>query len=516
MGARALSSMRCVSSGATAIRGGVLSARRLDESTASVLCQLSRWLPSHSALLRASSVTTSANVACRAGCSSPQEYASVDARGGVMKPLPPLPPIPANKVGVPGFSHRWLASTASDAMRIYTAIWEPRWHNTPVAEAASASTAAAARNPIATAAQAARCVAYLAGASTSPAIETIAHSSNPVASQRWPAARGAVVFAHGFGSHVHDPSGFEQSLIERLSDNGYRVWGYDKRGHGRTGRASGRFGDIGAGEARMDDLATVIDAARAELEPGTPLFIMGHCMGGSDALAFLSREDHLMQARAIDGLILLAPRCDRGGVFSLPMRFLIKLDGLTHVDVSEVFDRRDMSKDVSRMQLTAEQLMHIFHTCDRDKSGYLDRDEFATALNREMQLNLDQAAIAETFSRVDTSDDGLISVDELVRKLAIFHPEDEFCLKQIPVTNDFIWYDSVMDASKVSVPLLLIHGRNDRVNKFEAARDFVEASASSDRTIKCIDGLRHGVAMDMDAPRVRDEVLDWLAARKPS
>merc|ERR1712099_211637 len=114
-----------------------------------------------------------------------------------------------------------------------------------------------------------------------------------------------------------------------------------------------------------------------------------------------------------------------------------------------------------------------FRVADRDGSGQLDLQEFGRAVNTEMGLGLSAEEVQETFARFDGDSDGFVSIEELVREIVAHHPEDDYCLTAFKVDTDFDWYERSMDAAKISCPVLLIHGRSDRVVRFEDAGEFV-------------------------------------------
>jgi len=134
----------------------------------------------------------------------------------------------------------------------------------------------------------------------------------------WPldGARGSVVIVHGLGEHI----GRHAHVAAHLNDWGWRVVGYDQRGHGAS---EGARGALARDDDLLRDLALVIDAVRAE-HTG-PLILLGHSMGGlvaarlfvvndssldhlaGGACAFVGNCQHLairggFRARAVDHL----------------------------------------------------------------------------------------------------------------------------------------------------------------------------------------------------------------------
>ena len=119
---------------------------------------------------------------------------------------------------------------------------------------------------------------------------------------RLPAAgrpRGVVLLVHGLGEHA----GRYRALAERLQGWSFAVWAHDHHGHGESSGARGGL----PGELRLvDDLAQVIDDARRE-NPGLPLVLLGHSLGGLVAASLVARG-----VRPVEGLVLSSPGFDPG------------------------------------------------------------------------------------------------------------------------------------------------------------------------------------------------------------
>lgn len=108
------------------------------------------------------------------------------------------------------------------------------------------------------------------------------------------APKAIVVIMHGLKDH----SAHYAAFASRLVAAGYGVYAFDLRGHGRSAgpRVAPR-----AWLAYVDDLDAFI-ARVAEKEPGKPIFLFGHSMGG--AIATLGAIRH---RAALTGLILSGP-----------------------------------------------------------------------------------------------------------------------------------------------------------------------------------------------------------------
>jgi len=106
--------------------------------------------------------------------------------------------------------------------------------------------------------------------------------------------RAVVVIAHGAGEH----SGRYAHVAARLVDEGYAVYALDHRGHGHS---EGPRAVIDRIDNAADDLDRLIMLAASE-QPGVPLFLLGHSMGGTISVRYaMAHQDRLT------GLILSAP-----------------------------------------------------------------------------------------------------------------------------------------------------------------------------------------------------------------
>jgi alpha-beta hydrolase superfamily lysophospholipase len=130
--------------------------------------------------------------------------------------------------------------------------------------------------------------------------------------REWPvaSARGTVLIVHGLGEHI----GRYAHVAAQLNAAGWRVAGYDQRGHGAS---EGARGALAADDALLADLAQVIDAVRAasHTHQRDPLLLLGHSMGGLVAARFCAEGLAATPApwfRAVDALVLSSPALDPG------------------------------------------------------------------------------------------------------------------------------------------------------------------------------------------------------------
>lgn len=110
-----------------------------------------------------------------------------------------------------------------------------------------------------------------------------------------------VVLAHG----LHEHGGRYGYLAERLNGSGYAVYAVDHRGHGRSG---GPPANIGSMSGVLDDFHQLRRTAEAE-QPGLPLFLLGHSLGGLIAVEYLLAYGEA----GLAGLAVSGPLVDTSG-----------------------------------------------------------------------------------------------------------------------------------------------------------------------------------------------------------
>jgi alpha-beta hydrolase superfamily lysophospholipase len=106
--------------------------------------------------------------------------------------------------------------------------------------------------------------------------------------------RGTVLVVHGLGEHA----GRYDELARVLNGWGFVVRSYDQYGHGES---DGTRGGLPHANRLLDDLADLVESTRVR-NPGLPLVVIGHSLGGLVAASFVARTLH-----AVDGLVLSSP-----------------------------------------------------------------------------------------------------------------------------------------------------------------------------------------------------------------
>lgn len=140
------------------------------------------------------------------------------------------------------------------------------------------------------------------------------HDGAQVYHQRWRPtgpAKAALVLIHGLGEH----SSRYSNLVSALNSRAIAIYTMDNRGHGRT---PGQRGFIQRWSDLREDVRSLIQLTLVN-EPGVPIFLMGHSLGG--LIAF---EYALHYPGGLRGLILSAPGLSSEGI-SKPMLFLSQI-----------------------------------------------------------------------------------------------------------------------------------------------------------------------------------------------
>jgi len=67
--------------------------------------------------------------------------------------------------------------------------------------------------------------------------------------------------------------------------------------------------------------------------------------------------------------------------------------------------------------------------------------------------------------------------------------------------------------SRISLPLLILHGTEDKVTKPSGSQAFYDAAGSKDKTLKLYEGYYHDLLNDAGKETVMADILGWIAAR---
>lgn len=68
----------------------------------------------------------------------------------------------------------------------------------------------------------------------------------------------------------------------------------------------------------------------------------------------------------------------------------------------------------------------------------------------------------------------------------------------------------------IKLPVLILHGTEDRATKPSGSQHFYEQAGSADKTLKLYEGHYHDLLNDLDKEVVMADIKDWIAARLPA
>jgi alpha-beta hydrolase superfamily lysophospholipase len=161
------------------------------------------------------------------------------------------------------------------------------------------------------------------------------------------APRAVIVVSHGLAEH----GGRYETLAGELVQRGYAVYAVDHRGHGRSSgpRANiDRFAHLVA-----DFCAFTGRCARQHLD--TPVFMLGHSMGGAVAFASALRLQHMLR-----GLVLSAPALATGQPVPRLQELFVRLLSVVAPDTGALTLPADaVSRDPSVVaRYAADPLVH--------------------------------------------------------------------------------------------------------------------------------------------------------------
>ncbi|MBS6361333.1 alpha/beta hydrolase [Burkholderia sp.] len=267
-------------------------------------------------------------------------------------------------------------------------------------------------------------------------------------SYRWSAGDGAappratVALLHGLAEHARR----YDALAARLNAAGIDVLAIDLRGHGRS---PGKRAWV----ERFDDYLNDADALVAEAAQGdSPLFLMGHSMGGAIA-ALYAIERMPAHGRTVAGLVLSSPALAPGR--DVP-RWMLAL-----------------SRVISRVWPTFPAL--------KVDAALLSRDKAVVEANRADPLVHHGAVPARTGAEV---------LDAMAR--------------------------IERGRGTLRVPLLVYHGTEDKLTEPDGSRAFGARAGSPDLTLTLYEGGYHETMNDLERDRVIDALIAWIHARAPA
>lgn len=248
--------------------------------------------------------------------------------------------------------------------------------------------------------------------------------------------KATIVIVHGMGEHT----GLYAHVAKTLTADGYAVFAFDQRGHGRT---EGKRGDIRYYEALLDG----VDFLLAEVDrryPDLPRFLYGHSMGGNVTINYL-----LKRKSKLTGAIVTGPwlKLEFKGVTRLLAERILK----------RIYPRNSNTRTLATDHVTSDPEMN----------------------------------------RNDIEKDPLCHGKVTARFF---------------INVQWAGFWALAQARELSVPMLVLHGGDDRITSIKASRQFAERACSLCTFQEC-PGFRHELHNELGWEDVLATVLQWLNER---
>ena len=133
--------------------------------------------------------------------------------------------------------------------------------------------------------------------------------------------KALVCLMHGGGEHT----GRYEHVGQALNEAGYALFGFDLRGHGKTGGARGHNPSL---EEALLDIQRFIGFQRQNF-PEIPIFLYGHSLGAMLALAYAIQHPDELQGVITTGAFLRSPLWDQKAKVALAKTLGSLLPALT-------------------------------------------------------------------------------------------------------------------------------------------------------------------------------------------
>lgn len=255
-------------------------------------------------------------------------------------------------------------------------------------------------------------------------------------------SRAAIALLHGLAEHA----GRYAAFAAEMNAAGIDVYAIDLRGHGR---AHGRRAWVARFDEYLEDAqALVAHAGAACARQATPLFLMGHSLGGAIA-ALYAIERAPQSGVPLTGLLLSSPALAPG---------------------------RDVPKVLIALSRVISAICPRFPAMKVDAS-LLARDETVVAANRADPLVHHGGIPARTGA------------------------EALGAMRRIEAGR-----------ASLRVPVLIWHGTDDKLTEPDGSRDFGAHAGSPDLTLTLYEGSYHETLNDLDRKRVIGALIGWISA----
>ena len=62
----------------------------------------------------------------------------------------------------------------------------------------------------------------------------------------------------------------------------------------------------------------------------------------------------------------------------------------------------------------------------------------------------------------------------------------------------------------ITLPVLILHGTNDKATKYSGSQFFYDHAGASDKTLKLYEGHYHDLLNDVDKEKVMADIQEWV------
>ncbi|KAG8623016.1 hypothetical protein KVT40_007992 [Elsinoe batatas] len=261
-----------------------------------------------------------------------------------------------------------------------------------------------------------------------------------------------LLFLHGFSDHANN----YEDLHPYLSSRGITVLAFDQRGWGRTCASPSHRGLTGPTTQVLSDISALLQTL---LPSPVPVFLMGHSMGGAEALYYTCADPDGLVSK-LRGTVALAP--------------LIALHPRTRPNAATVFMARLAGRFLPARKMVNKLNPDLLsRNPERNKEWVEDELCHDTGTLEGLAGMLDRGAGLESG------------------KVMLGPGRHEGGKSRV----------------------LVVHGTGDEINVVEGSRDWVARSTAEDKRFWELEGWFHNLHIEPEKEMFREGVADWILER---
>lgn len=229
--------------------------------------------------------------------------------------------------------------------------------------------------------------------------------------------RAVMLLVHGLAEHSSRYAGF----ADFFTSNGIAVYTLDHPGHGKSG---GRRAHVRHFDDFHDALAQRLTMAKTE-NPGLPVFLLGHSLGGLIAASFLLERQADFAGAVFSGAAIRAPQEPSG--FALLINRVISIVwptlGVLQLDANgvsrdaAVVEAYESDPLVFRGKVTARLAAEVFRVMDVVRNNASRIALPILVLHGEADVMTDPAGSLELHENAASADKNIIVYDGLYHEI---------------------------------------------------------------------------------------------------